>query len=57
MFAAETVEKVRATNPRVTAIELPGSHDLATDNPEGLVAVVHDFLMRTEAVMTGVQPD
>ena len=44
MFAPETVEKVRATNPRVTAIELAGSHDLATDNPEGLVGAVREFL-------------
>ena len=29
----------------------------AGDNPDGLVAAVHDFLSRTETVMTGVQPD
>ena len=57
MFAAETLAKVGAANPRIAAIELAGSHDLAGDNPDGLVAAVHDFLMRTEAVMTGVQPD
>ena len=37
MFAAETLPKVRAANPRVTALELQGSHDLANDNPDGLV--------------------
>ncbi len=34
MFAAETLDKARKANPRVTAIELAGSHDLAGDNPE-----------------------
>lgn len=57
MFAAETLAKVGAANPRIAAIELNGSHDLAGDNPDGLVAAVQDFLMRTEAIMTGVQPD
>jgi esterase len=57
MFAAETLAKVGAANPRIAAIELAGSHDLAGDNPDGLVAAVHDFLMRTEAAMTGAQPD
>jgi esterase len=56
MFAAETLAKVGAANPRIAAIELTGSHDLAGDNPDGLVAAVHDFLSRTETVMTGVQP-
>ena len=49
MFAAETMSKVDAANPRIAAIELTGSHDLAGDNPDGLVAAVHDFLTRTEA--------
>ena len=56
MFAAETLAKVGAANPRIAAIELTGNHDLAGDNPDGLVAAVQDFLMRTETVMTGVQP-
>jgi esterase len=44
MFAPETLEKVRTLNPRLTAIELAGSHDLAGDNPDGLAAAVNDFL-------------
>lgn len=50
MFAPETLEKVRATNPRVTAIELAGSHDLAADNPNGLVNMVQEFLRRNESL-------
>jgi pimeloyl-ACP methyl ester carboxylesterase len=45
MFAPETLDKARKANPRVTAIELAGSHDLAGDNPDGLVAAVRAFLM------------
>ena len=46
MFAPETLAKVRAANPRIAAIELAGSHDLAGDNPDGLGRAVRDFLMR-----------
>jgi esterase len=44
MFAPETLEKARQANPRVTAIEIAGTHDLAGDNPDALVASVRDFL-------------
>jgi len=42
------LDKVRQDNPRITAIEIPGSHDLAGDNPDGLVAAVHEFLAANE---------
>ena len=44
MFALETLEKVRAINSHITALELDGGHDLASDNPQGLVAAVRKFL-------------
>ncbi len=44
MFDAATLQKALALNPRLIGIELPGSHDLAGDNPEGLVKAVTDFL-------------
>ena len=44
MFAPETLDKVRGINPRVTGIELAGSHDLAGDNPDGLVRAIRSFL-------------
>ncbi|MGZ3250543.1 MAG: alpha/beta fold hydrolase [Croceibacterium sp.] len=56
MFAPETLAKTRAANARIAAVELVGSHDLAGDNPDGLVTTVRDFLMREEAVMAGAQP-
>ena len=44
MFNAATLEKVKTLNPRLTAIELAGSHDLAGDNPAGLANAVNKFL-------------
>lgn len=44
MFAPETMDKVRTTNPRATTVEIAGSHDLAGDNPQGLSQAVNDFL-------------
>ena len=44
MFEAATLAKARALNPRLVAIELPGSHDLAGDNPQGLADAVSRFL-------------
>lgn len=46
MFEAATLAKVHEVNPRATAIELTGSHDLAGDNPDGLAKTVGDFLKK-----------
>lgn len=47
MFEAATLDKVKQLNPRVTAIELAGSHDLAGDNPAGLAKAVGKFLAKS----------
>ena len=44
MFAAETVPKLRAANPRIQLVEVDGGHNIAGDNPAGLVAAVRPFL-------------
>ena len=44
IFEAATLAKAKLLNPRLAAVELAGSHDLAGDNPDGLAAVVSDFL-------------
>ena len=44
MLEAQTLEKVRTANPNAMCIELAGSHDLAGDNPDGLVKVIRLFL-------------
>jgi esterase len=45
MFEAATLEKARSLNSRLVAMELPGSHDLAGDNPQGLADAVSRFLV------------
>ena len=40
MLDAPTLEKARQANPRVTGVELAGSHDLAGDNPDGLAKAI-----------------
>jgi pimeloyl-ACP methyl ester carboxylesterase len=52
MFAAETLPKVRTANPRITAVEISGSHDLASDNPDGLVAAIRKFLEHSEGSLS-----
>jgi esterase len=48
MFAPETMEKVRAANSRICVVELAGGHDLAGDNPDGLVETVRAFLVSSQ---------
>ncbi len=47
MFEAATLDKVKELNPRATAIELKGGHDLAGDNPAGLAKAVSEFLAKS----------
>jgi pimeloyl-ACP methyl ester carboxylesterase len=44
MLDAATLEKALALNPRLNGVTLSGSHDLAADNPGGLVGAVGKFL-------------
>jgi pimeloyl-ACP methyl ester carboxylesterase len=44
MFDTATLAKVKEVAPRAQAIELSGSHDLAGDNPDGLVNAISQFL-------------
>lgn len=45
MFEAATLAKARSVNPRLVAIELAGSHDLAGDNPQELADAISRFLV------------
>ena len=38
------MDKVRQVSPGAEVIELAGGHDLATNNPDGLVSAVKRFL-------------
>lgn len=55
MFDTGTLSKVRACNGRLEAIELEGGHDLAGDNPTGLVSSVRDFIERNRAQLEAEQ--
>lgn len=44
MLSRETLAKVSEMNPRVTTLEIEGSHDLAGDNPEGVKQALASFL-------------
>ena len=48
MLDAPTLEKARQANHRVTGIELTGSHDLAGDNPDGLVSAIRAFFDKSK---------
>ena len=44
LFAAETVAKLRAANPRFTVIEVDAPHNVHGENPDGFLAAVKPFL-------------
>ena len=44
MFAPATLDKALTLNPRLRGVTLAGSHDLAGDNPDGLIEAVGAFL-------------
>jgi pimeloyl-ACP methyl ester carboxylesterase len=45
MYAPETAPKMKAANPRLQVVEVQGAgHDIAGDNPKGLVAALQPFL-------------
>ena len=46
MFAAETMPKMTAANAKLTMMELPTGHDVAGEDPDGLVREVRAFLER-----------
>ena len=48
LFAVETVEKVRAANPRITLVEIDAGHNIALDNPDAVVRETRAFLEACE---------
>jgi esterase len=49
MFAAETVDKVRAANARIRVVEVDSGHNVAVDNQVGFLSEVRPFLQQVEA--------
>ena len=44
LFAAETVDKVKAANPGIRVVEVDAGHNVAADNITGLVAALRPFV-------------
>ena len=44
LFAAETVAKLRAANPRIELVEIDAGHNVALDNPESVIRETRAFL-------------
>jgi esterase len=47
MFEAATLDKALSLNPGLKGVTLAGGHDLARDNPAGLIEAVGEFLAGT----------
>jgi pimeloyl-ACP methyl ester carboxylesterase len=47
MFAPETVARVKAANARIRLAEVDGGHNVAGDNPQGLLAAIRPFIAET----------
>ena len=48
MYAAETVAKMKAANPRLAVVEVDAGHNIAGENPQGFVAALRPFLALLE---------
>jgi esterase len=44
MYAAETVDKMKAANPRLEVVEVDAGHDIAGENPTALLEVTKKWL-------------
>ena len=44
MYAAETMEKMKAANPRLGVVEVEAGHNIAGENPAGFVTALRPFL-------------
>jgi pimeloyl-ACP methyl ester carboxylesterase len=48
LYAAETVEKMKAANARLGVCEVDAGHDIAGENPHALRVALQSFLERLE---------
>ena len=44
MYAAETVAKMKAANPRLEVVEVDAGHDVASEQPKGLIEAIEKWL-------------
>lgn len=48
LYAAETVQKMKAANPRLQVVEVEAGHNIAGENPQGFIAALRPFLAAVE---------
>lgn len=48
LYAAETMEKMKRANARLTVCEVDAGHNIGAENPHALLAVLHPFLESLE---------
>src|SRR5439155_573396 len=48
LYAAETVQKMKAANPRLQLVEVEAGHNIAGENPQGFIAALRPFLAAVE---------
>jgi pimeloyl-ACP methyl ester carboxylesterase len=48
MYAAETVARMKAANPRLAVVEVEAGHNIAGENPQGFVTALRPFLALPE---------
>jgi pimeloyl-ACP methyl ester carboxylesterase len=48
LYAAETVPKMTAANPRLQVVEVEAGHNIAGENPQGFIAALRPFLAAVE---------
>ena len=53
LYAAETVQKMKAANPRLQVVEVDAGHNIAGENPQGFIAALRPFLAAVEGKTHG----
>jgi len=48
LYAAETVQKMKAANPCLQLVEVEAGHNIAGENPQGFIAALRPFLAAVE---------
>jgi esterase len=55
LYAAETVQKMKAANPRLQVVEVEAGHNIAGENPQGFIAALRPFLAAVEGKSHGYE--
>jgi pimeloyl-ACP methyl ester carboxylesterase len=55
LYATETVQKMKAANPRLQVVEVEAGHNIAGENPQGFIAALRPFLAAVEGKSHGYE--